>query len=160
MLKSFTMAEKVHKDTPLSELTLRRYEKPTGLAGRELVKKFCLSLGLLQPGDSRDIIVDILSALIKARKEKKELSCEEIRQKVIELRKEGKLPLLGVAYSNIRRQLKRLRDILLVEKIANTYRVNEFSHFIDIFEEKIEKYVLQSITSMLIRSLFNLISVT
>ena len=48
------------KDIPLSEITLRKYEKPSNLERRELVRKICLSLGLLQLGDSRDIIVDIL----------------------------------------------------------------------------------------------------
>ena len=45
---------KVSKDIPLNEITLRRYEKPN-LQGRELVRKLCLSIGLLQPGDSRDV---------------------------------------------------------------------------------------------------------
>ena len=36
------------KDIPLSEITLRKYEKPVGLEKRELVRKICLSLGLLQ----------------------------------------------------------------------------------------------------------------
>ena len=58
------------KDIPLSEITLRKYEKPVGLEKRELVRKICLSLGLLQLGDSRDIIVDILIVLIDANKNK------------------------------------------------------------------------------------------
>ncbi len=51
------------KDIPLGEITLRKYEKPYDAPKRELVRKVCLSLGLLQPGDSRDIIVDILLVL-------------------------------------------------------------------------------------------------
>ena len=57
----------ISKDTPLAELTLRRYEKPYDLTGRSLVKKLCLSLGLLQPGDSRDVIVDVLHVLLNHR---------------------------------------------------------------------------------------------
>ena len=57
---------KVVKDLPLSEIILRRYEKPYNLGRRELVKKICLSLGLLHAGDSRCIIVDILLVLIDA----------------------------------------------------------------------------------------------
>ena len=45
------------KYRPFSELTLRKYEKPFRSSGRELVKKLCLSIGLLQPGDGRDVIV-------------------------------------------------------------------------------------------------------
>ena len=64
------MSQKVSRDIPLAEITLRRYEKPYDLNGRELVKKVCLSLGLLQPGDSRDVVVDVLSVLLNANKKK------------------------------------------------------------------------------------------
>jgi DNA-binding transcriptional ArsR family regulator len=135
------MPKTISKDTPLSELTLRRYEKPN-LQGRDLVRKLCLSIGLLQPGDSRDIIVDILHLMLK---EKKELNCEEIREKVITLRKNKNLPLLGVASSNIRRQLKRLRDVFLVEKVVNNYRLTENLSLAEIMQEKLEKFLLPSV---------------
>lgn len=138
---------KVIKDTPLLELTLRRYEKPSNINMRELLKKYCLSMGLLQPGDSRDVIVDIVHALLRAKKEQKDLSSDEIRNIVIELRKEYNLPMLGIASSNVRRQIKRLRDLLLVEKIKNNYRITEFSRLQDTFEEKIERYLLPTIVS-------------
>jgi len=136
---------KISKDTPLSEITLRRYEKPSKLSERELVRKICLSVGLLQPGDSRDVIVDILHVLLKAKKQKKPLDSKEIEKLVIEARKKQKLPLLGIAPSNIRRQLKRLKDLFLIESIANKYRITEFEDLQIIFEEKIEKYYLKSI---------------
>ncbi len=135
----------VLKDTPLAELTLRRYEKPFKLEDRELVKKLCLSIGLLQPGDSRDVIVDVFHALLNAKREKKELGSEEIKSMVIENRKNAKLALVGIASSNIRRQLKRLRDVFLVEKIKNKYRVTEYENLSTIFDEKIQKFLLQSV---------------
>ena len=131
----------ISKDTPLAEITLRRYEKPN-LTGRDLVRKFCLTLGVLQPGDSRDIIVDVLYAMLK---EKKELTAEQIREKVVELRKEKNLPLLGIASSNVRRQLKRLRDIFILEKVANVYRINERAPLSELIEEKFEKILLSSV---------------
>lgn len=134
----------ISKDIPLAEITLRRYEKPENLSGRELVRKLCLSLGLLQPGDSRDVIVDILHVIVK---EKKELSSEDIEKMVIEARKREKLALLGIAGSNIRRQLKRLRDVQIVEKVGNNYRINESASLSELFEEKIEKFLIPSITS-------------
>lgn len=70
------------RDIPLSEITLRKYEKPYDAPKREVVRKVCLSLGLLQPGDSRDIIVDILLVLDEARKDKIMLSSFEIQDKV------------------------------------------------------------------------------
>lgn len=136
--------KKVSKDIPLFELTLRKYEKPQQLKERALVKKLCLSIGLLQPGDSRDIIVDVLFVLLKNKNKKKAISCVEIEKRVIQSRKLHKLPMVGIASSNIRRQLKRLRDIFLIEKIKNNYRITEFSDSNEIFEEKIEKFLLQS----------------
>jgi hypothetical protein len=136
---------RVIRDTPIAEITLRKYEMPYEENKRELLKKFCLSLGILQPGDSRDIIVDVLHVLMQARKEKKPLDSEEIKQLVIEERKKLGLPLLGVASSNIRRQIKRLRDLFIVEKIKNEYIITEFSSLENIFHDKIEGYLLPSI---------------
>lgn len=129
-------------DSPLAEITLRKYEKPENLSDRDLVRKLCLSVGLLQPGDSRDVIVDILYVILQA---KQPLSSIEVEQEVIEYRKNSKMPLQGIASSNIRRQLLRLRDIFIVEKVKNVYRINENSKLIDIFNEKMEKYYLNSI---------------
>ena len=135
----------ISKDTPLSEITLRRYEKPSNLEGRQLIRKLCLSLGILQPGDSRDIIVDILQILIESSKQKKMLSAETIEKQVLELRKKQHLSNLGTASSNIRRQLKRLREIFLAEKIKNEYRITEFYSLTELLEEKIMKYLVASI---------------
>ncbi len=134
------------KDSPLSELTLRRYEKPYNLSKRELVKKICLSLGFLQPGDSRDVITDILLVLLESAKQKKELPLEQIKEKAILLRKENNLEIKGIADSNIRRQLKRLRDLMLVEKNANNYKISEFETLSRIFQQKIESFLLPQIT--------------
>ena len=130
------------KDLPLVEITLRKYEKPYDCSKRELVKKICLSLGLLQAGDSRDIIVDILLILEESRKNKEWLSSFIIRDKVDILRKANSLESKGLAESNIRRQLKRLRDIMLVDKQENQYRVSEFAPLCELFENKIEKFLV------------------
>ncbi len=127
---------------PLNEITLRKYEKPYESSHRELVRKVCLSLGLLQPGDSRDIIVDIFLILEEARKEKLWLSSFEIRDKVDELRKKHSLESKGLAESNIRRQLKRLRDNMLADKQENKYRISEFAPIKELFETKIEKFLI------------------
>jgi len=137
----------ISKEMPLAEITLRRYEKPANLSERELVRKLCLSLGLLQPGDSRDVIVDIFNVLIKAKKEQKNLTSDEICALVIDERKKMKLAMLGIASSNIRRQLKRLKDLLLIEKRLNAYRITENSSLNEIFEERIERILLPSISA-------------
>lgn len=133
------------KERSLSEITLRKYEKPYELSQRDLLKKICLSLGLLQPGDSRDIIVDILQVLFEARTSKKDLSLEQIKNMAIKNRTQSNLELRGITDSNIRRQLKRLRDLFLVEKNNNLYRISEFESLEEIFSKKIEKFHVASI---------------
>jgi DNA-binding transcriptional ArsR family regulator len=133
---------KISVDTPLAEITLRKYEKPNGESRRELVRKLCLSLGLLQPGDSRDVIVDVLQVMLESDSE---LTSTEVEHRVIERRKAAGLELLGIAPSNIRRQLLRLRDMFIVEKVKNNYRIRERTTLKAIFEENIEKYYLASI---------------
>lgn len=130
------------KDLPLSEITLRRYEKPYESSRRELIKKVCLSLGLLQPGDSRDIVVDMLMILEEHRVKKEWLNSFEVRDKIEEMRKKHSLEAKGLAESNIRRQLKRLRDAMLVDKQENKYRLSEFAPLGEIFESKIEKFLI------------------
>lgn len=130
------------REVPLHEITLRKYEKPYSSNKRDLVRKVCLSLGLLQPGDSRDIVVDVLLALDEARKERKELTSFQIIDKVSELRKTHSLEAKGLAESNIRRQLKRLRDLMLVDKKNNLYRLSEFEPLSQIFETKIEQFLI------------------
>lgn len=129
-------------DTPLAEITLRKYEKPKNISKRELVRKLCLSLGLLQPGDSRDVIVDVLQVMLEAEIE---LTSSEVEKLTIANREKHKLKILGVAPSNIRRQLLRLRDMFIVEKVRNNYRIRENSTLLSIFEENIEEYYMKSI---------------
>ena len=131
------------KDIPLSEIILRKYERPYNIDKRQLVKKICLSLGLLQPGDSRDVVVDVLMVLINEREKKVKLSSNEIKLKVEELRKKHNLELKGIAESNIRRQLKRLRDIMIIDKQSNLYFISEFEPLHTLFEQKIEKLLVQ-----------------
>jgi hypothetical protein len=138
------MAKSISRDTPLAEITLRKYEKPQGLKGRELIRKLCLSLGLLQPGDSRDVVVDVLQVMLES---KKELASPDIEILTIQNREKHNLQALGVAPSNIRRQLLRLRDLFIVEKIGNNYRINENAKLSELFREKLEKYYLDSMLS-------------
>ena len=137
--------KKISSETPLFEITLRKYEKPLIRKERELVKRLCLSLGMLQPGDSRDVIVDVLHVLLKNKKKKQLLSVEDVEKKVIINRKLHKLLQQGIAASNIRRQIKRLRNLMLVEKVKSRYRIAEFLGTSEIFSEKIEKFLLQGI---------------
>lgn len=131
------------KDIPINEIILRKYERPYNLEKRDLVKKICLSLGLLQSGDSRDVVVDILHVLLNESKNKNKINSEEIRNKVEKLRKKNNLEIKGLAESNIRRQLKRLRDLMIIEKQNNLYYMSEFETMEKIFEDKIENFIIR-----------------
>ena len=130
------------REEPLHEITLRKYEKPYNAGKRELVKKVCLSLGLLQPGDSRDIMVDVLLVLDNARADKLEMTSFDIIDKIKVLRKEHSLDEKGLAESNIRRQLKRLRDLMLVDKKNNLYRLSEFESISTLFKKNVEGFLI------------------
>lgn len=132
----------IAKDTPLAEITLRKYEKPERYSGRELVRKLCLTLGLLQPGDSRDVVVDVLHVMLI---HKGPLSSKEVEDLVVKNRQDHGVALLGIAPSNIRRQLLRCRELFLIEKVKATYRITENSLFAEIFSEKLQSYFLHSI---------------
>lgn len=130
------MQKKALKDLPLQEITLRKYEEPTAIEGRELVKKFLLSLGLLNPGESRDIIVDITAALLLAKKGKKILNIPEFLQMLA-----GKP---GASAPNIRRQLRRLKELKLVEKLPEGYRITEFGQIKPIIESYVAEFLVQA----------------
>lgn len=135
------MARKA-KDVPLTEVTLRKYEPPYRMSKREKVRKLCLSMGLLQPGESRDSIVDILQLLL-ARKNG--LLYNEVEEKLIAKRKRAKLPLYGVTASNIHRQLRRLKEMGLIDKHLGRYRIAEKMTLSQLFEERIVGHYLDGI---------------
>lgn len=128
-------------DKAIQEITIRRYERPHG-DERELIKKFCLSVGLLQPGDSRDVIVDILYVLLN---ENEPISSLEVQRQVASIRKENHMSNVGIANSNIRRQLRRLRELMLIEKIGNAYQVTENESLTNIIESKIKPFIINNI---------------
>lgn len=141
------------KDLPLGEITLRKYEKPQRLDLRTTIKRICLSLGILQPGDSRDIVVDILQVIIMYSEKKKVVSFDKLKEEVIQNRNKHNLKIVGVADSNIRRQLKRLKDLMIIEKFGDGYRLAEFCSLKDIFEKRIKQFYLADIIERIIQYL-------
>ncbi len=131
---------KIVKELPLSEITLRRYEKPRNLKERGLVKRVCLSLGLLNPGDSRDIIVELLYVLIKA---KKPLTLSELEKRVYKTRKRFKQNLQGITPSNISRQLRKLKKLGIISDSNRKYSLSERLSLTEIFNEKIKPLILE-----------------
>ncbi|MBS3065133.1 MAG: hypothetical protein J4451_01385 [DPANN group archaeon] len=122
------------KDVPLQEITLRKYEEPSNLSGRELTKKFLLSIGLIQPGESRDIVVDIFHTLILARNKKEHIDIPMLSEKLKNKQ--------GASIPNINRQLRRLKNMKLIEKSNDGYRVTEFSSLQPVIDNYIVNYLI------------------
>lgn len=141
---------KISKDRPLAEITLRKYEKPSQMERRELVRKICLSLGLLQPGDSRDVVVDVMQAFLDVKTPQ---SAEEIVVWVASNRESKGLAMQGIAGSNIRRQIKRIKDLMIIEKTGTKYSLAEGMDLRTIFMERIERYHLAPIKERIIEYL-------
>jgi len=129
------MSKRALKDLPLQEITLRKYEEPSNLQGRELTKKFLLSVGMLQPGESRDVIVDIFHALLMARKDKRPMEVEHFINQL-----KGKP---GASAPNVRRQLRRLRELKLVEKLPEGYRIVEFGSIKPVIDSFVTEYLVR-----------------
>jgi DNA-binding MarR family transcriptional regulator len=127
-------------DKPIQEVVLRRYEKPGALSERELVKRVCLSLGLLNPGDSRDVVVDILYVFLKR---KKNFDLSSLEKAVYRARKMFKRPQIGITPSNITRQLRKLRELQIIERADKLYKIRENLSLSEIFESKIERILIE-----------------
>lgn len=126
---------KAFRDTPISEITLRKFERPLSESYDELLRRFCKSIGLLQVGDSRDIIVDILDILVKSAKSRRIVTAKELESSLP--RKEK-----GLAPSNIRRQLSRLEKFGIVEKINKGYRIREFMSLEELLKEYVKPFII------------------
>ncbi len=126
--------KRVFKDTPLNEITLRRFEKPTNEDLKELTRKFLISIGLLQSGDSRDIISELFYKFVAASKRQEFLEVEEIMKSF------EKTP--GGAASNVRRHLRRLKELNLIERTAYGYRIKEFIPISELFKTHIIDYLV------------------
>jgi len=126
--------KRAHRDESLQEITIRKYESPQNQPTEELSRRFLLSVGLLQPGDSRDAIVDIFNLLLVARKSRKFLQVEDFLR-ILEHKQ-------GASAPNIRRQLRRLREIKLIEKVGEGYRITEFGSVSSVVDNYIVPYVI------------------
>lgn len=126
------------ENQPFDEFTLRSYGVIGDIRGRDLIKKICLSCGLIQVNDSRDVIVDVFFSLILANKTKVWLSSKDIEAKVLEIRTDLSLDLKGLAGSNIRRILKQLMDYGFIERVSSKYRFIDFLHPLEVFERIVD----------------------
>jgi hypothetical protein len=134
----------IAKQIPLQEITLRKYESPQGNDPYELTRMFCLSIGLLNPGDSRDIVTDVLYVLLFSDRP---MTALEIKDRVETLREQKGKPLRGIALSNILRQIRRLRESMIVEKHLDSYRIAENEKLAALIDQKVFTYRVHSIVN-------------
>jgi len=122
---------------PLAEITLRKYETPTKGNRRELIKRFCLSVGLLNPGESRELIVDLFELFLNNRRG---LTTAEIEEQLAKKH----------AISGIRRHIRRLIEIKLLEKNKRVYRLPEGNSLTYAVEYLAKRYVVDEIYSRIV----------
>ncbi len=134
---------RLFKDKPLAVIELSEFEKP-GTDRFTNLRRFCISLGLISPGESRIAIVHILDILLKARKSNpngldsyaivKELYQHDVK----------------IVYANILRDLRKLVRVGLVEKINGGYRVKENGNLEDILRNFIKPYIIERILNRIV----------
>jgi len=127
--------KKVFKDNPLSEITIRKFEKPGDENLKELSRKFLISTGLLQTGDGRDIISEIFYEFLTSSKNKEYLPIDLIIKKFSGYG--------GGTPNNIRRHILRLKDCGLIERTDFGYRIKEFSDLKELFKKEIISEIIE-----------------
>ncbi len=130
--------KKLFKDKPLSKISLSEFEKP-GSDYFTNLRRFCISLGLVNPGESRVAVVYILDLLLKLRYKKKEgVDSYEIMKYLYSKN-------VKIVYANVLRDLRKLINIGLVEKINTNYRIKENMKLTELMDEFIKPYIIDRI---------------
>ncbi|MCW1294170.1 MAG: hypothetical protein OH316_00265 [Candidatus Parvarchaeota archaeon] len=129
---------KLFKDKPLYRVVLSEFEKPTADYFSNL-RRFCISLGLVNPGESRIGIVYILDILLRSRKDKTGgLSSYDIIKKLYSSN-------VKIVYANILRDLRKLIAAGLVEKIDGNYRIKENMDLPEIMDKFVRPYIIDRV---------------
>ena len=129
------LKERLYKDRPLSGISLNEFERPTNDYNTNL-RRFCISLGLISPGESRIAMVYILDVLLKCRKRNPEgLDSYEIIKNLYKKK-------VKIVYANILRDLRKLMAVGLVEKRNSLYRIKENMKLDEIISDFIKPYII------------------
>lgn len=130
--------KRLYKDMPLASISIGEFEKP-GQDYFTNLRRFCISIGVISPGESRVGIVYILDVLLKERKAHPEgIDSYSI---VKELYKTD----VKIVYANILRDLRKLMSVGLVEKLDGKYRVKQNMTLSEILETFIKPYIVERI---------------
>jgi len=131
-------SRKLFKDKPLSRVVLSEFEKPSSDYFTNL-RRFCISLGLINPGESRIGVVYILDILLKARnKDKSGMDSYSVMKSLYERN-------VKIVYANVLRDLRKLIDVGIVEKVDGKYRIKENMQLAEIINEFVRPYIVDRI---------------
>lgn len=130
--------KRLYKDTPLAGISLSEFERP-GSDYFTNLRRFCISIGVISPGESRIGIVHILDVLLK----EKERHPEGIDSYA--LVKELYKTEVKIVYANILRDIRKLIAVGLVEKRDGKYRIKENMHLSEILDSFIKPYIIDRI---------------
>ncbi len=103
----------------LADIRLKWYDDSSLMLEdeRELITLFLDSLGV-----TRETAVDIFEALLKAKKQDKGLTSDELRGEIIKLRSKRGKTEKGLTKRNLQIWLRFYRDIEFVERFGSRYR--------------------------------------
>ena len=127
--------EILYKDEPLSGISLNEFERPTNDYNTN-IRRLCISLGLIRPGESRIAIVHILDMLLKARKKNPDgFDSYDIIKGLYKKK-------IKIVYANVLRDLRKLISVGIVEKRNNMYRIRENMKLNEIITSFIKPYII------------------
>ena len=134
----------------LSELTLKWYDDSSlMLEDRELVELFLDSLGI-----SRGIAADVFEVLLRAKAKNISMSSKEIRNEVLDLRKQRKQsPDDSSTLRNVQLWIKYFRKIGMLEKVGDRYLFKGNRKPSLVFRENVKPEVIDKTAEYLIRAL-------
>lgn len=131
---------RLYKDKPLISISLNEFEKP-GSDYFVNLRRFCISFGLVSPGESRIGIVHILDILLKQRTKKKDgLDSYEIIKGLYSKN-------IRIVYANVLRDLRKLLTVGLVEKRGNNYRIRENLPLKEVVSNFVQPYLINRVVS-------------
>lgn len=129
-------------DVPINKITLRKYEKiESDNEKLDVIINITNSLGLSQPGDNINIVSHVILFLEEQKQKKELISSFDLYLKIKEKLKNTKRS--DLSFSNVRRYLKILRNMHIVERIGNKYRISEFMTLKEVFSQKVKKIIIE-----------------
>ena len=129
---------RLYKEKPLASISISEFEKP-GNDYLVNLRRFCISFGLISPGESRIGIVHIMDLLLRQRQKKRDgLDSYEIMKALYSRN-------IRIVYANVLRDLRKLVGVGLVERKGNYYRIRENLPLKELISDFVQPYIINKI---------------